>query len=80
MNIIYTGSARKFLERQNNIVRERIIDAIERLPDEGDVKKLKGGKGRRLRVGIYRVVFDVHDKTVYVYEIDTRGHMYRGGR
>lgn len=80
MNIIYTGRARKFLERQNEIVRERIIYAIERLPDEGDVKKLKGGKGRRLRVGIYRVVFDVHDETVYVYEIDTRGHMYRGGR
>jgi len=46
-----------------------------------DIKRLKGTKGRRnlfrLRVGDYRVIYDVDEKVVWVTEIFHRGKGYR---
>ncbi len=42
-------------------------------------KKLKGESTRRLRVGVYRVVYDVDDiqKTVTIYRVRHRKDVYR---
>ena len=50
MQINYSKQAVKFLSKQNKIVQKRIIDAINKLPS-GDVRKLQGRTGYRLRVG-----------------------------
>lgn len=40
MEIQYSKPAAKFLRKQDRPTRERIMEAIEKLPFEGDIKKL----------------------------------------
>lgn len=49
-------------------------------PPEGDIKSLTGRDGYRLRVGDYRVLFDIIEKDVVVHEIGLRGQIYKGRR
>ena len=56
MLINYSKQAIKFLNKQDKPTRVRIVDAINQLP-KGDVKKLQGEDGYRLRIGDYRVIF-----------------------
>lgn len=76
MNINYSKQAVKFLKRQNETTQRRIIDAINRLPD-GDVLKLQGRTGYRLRVGNFRILFDKSGNIIYIAEIDSRGQIYK---
>ena len=39
-----------------------------------------GRDGYRLRVGGYRVLFDIIDNEIAVYEIGLRGQVYKGRR
>ncbi|MDR0221061.1 MAG: type II toxin-antitoxin system RelE/ParE family toxin [Lachnospiraceae bacterium] len=73
----YSRSAEKYLDRQTNAVRKRIMDAVDRLPD-GDVIKLAGREGYRLTVGGFRVLFDYVGKdSVDVMVIAPRGDVYK---
>lgn len=79
--IEYSKQAQKFLMKQNAQTRERIISAIEKIPEgKGDIKKMKGQPGWRLRVGIYRVIFDDLGNVILIYRIKTRGDVYKGGQ
>ena len=40
------------------------------------VKKLKGREGYRLRVGKWRVIFDLEGHVLEVYEVGARGSIY----
>ena len=55
----YTVAATKQLGRLPAGIRERVIDKLHRYAETaaGDVKKLTGQPGARLRVGDYRVIF-----------------------
>ena len=77
MEIEYSKQAVKFLAKQNKFVRERIITAIERVPN-GDIKKLQGRSGYRLRVGKYRIIFDDNGCIIFIEKIDNRGDVYKG--
>ena len=72
----------KFLTKQERTVQVRIRKAISGLairPPIGDIKPLKGqGKLMRLRVGTYRVIFEVSntEQIVYILTIDNRGDVY----
>ena len=59
------------------MVRERIITAINKIP-AGNIKKLQGRNGFRLRIGKYRVIFDDNGRVVFIERIDTRGDVYKG--
>ena len=76
MEIQYSKQAIKFLKRQSVSIQKRIFDAINKLP-LGDVKKLKGNPGYRLRVGDYRVIFDKFGHILYIEKIDNRGQVYK---
>ena len=78
MEIQYSKQAVKFLNKQNKLVRERIVNAINRIP-EGDIVKLQGRENYRLRVGSYRVIFDRMGRVVMIVKIDKRGDIYKGG-
>ena len=79
--IEYSNQARKFLDSQTQAVKERIINAIEGIFEgKGDIKKLHGREYKRLRVGIYRVIFDDSGLVLYVFRIKTRGDVYKGGK
>ena len=75
-NIKYSKQAIKFLEKQEWSVRQRIKTAIMALP-AGDVRKLKGQSGYRLRVGDFRVLFDRDGTIIAVFRIDNRGQVYK---
>lgn len=75
MDIRYSKQAEKFLKRQDVVTRKRIRNSIQELPS-GDVKKLQGRNGYRLRVGDYRVIFDNVGNVVYVERIHNRGQVY----
>lgn len=60
--------------------RERVLTAIERLGMDltGDVKRLTNFTPEyRLRVGDYRVLFEVVERTVVVYRVLHRREAYR---
>ena len=75
--IQYTKQALKFLKKQDKPTQLRIINAINKLPLEGDIKKLQGTIGYRLRVGDYRVLFNVNGIIIAIIKIGNRGEIYK---
>lgn len=55
------------------------IDSLEGNPRPADSKELKGDAGYSLRVGTYRVLYDIVDKAkiVIIYRIKHRREAYR---
>lgn len=71
--------AKKFIDKLPRKERQRVVDAIERLPDSGDIRRLQGHKDLfRLRVGPYRVIYTVDHGELIVYVVDAgnRGRIY----
>ncbi len=77
-SIVYSKKAEKFLEKQSLENQKRIRNAIEKLPSSGDIKKLQGVIGYRLRVGNFRVIFDINGYIIDIVKIDNRGQVYKG--
>jgi mRNA interferase RelE/StbE len=76
MNIRYSKDAQKAVARMDTQTKQRIKTAIERLP-LGDIKKLSGfSAAYRLRVGNWRVLFDMTD-TIDINNILPRGEAYK---
>ena len=76
------GSAKKSLSRIPRADRTRLIEAIDRLRKEplaGGVLKGEFSGLRRLRVGVYRIVYEViHEQlTILVVRIGHRRDIYR---
>ena len=79
-SIVIEKRARQFISKQPQTQRERLLKAIAKLPDEGDIKPLTGRSGFfRLRVGDYRVIHYVeHDRyVVVVIDAGNRGQIYK---
>ena len=86
MEIRYSKSAMKFLEKLDKPTKQQIEIAILGLtekPPKGDIKALVSyTDGRqRLRVGKYRVVFtykmDGTIEVLLIMDIDSRGSIYK---
>ena len=72
--------AMKFLKKQPQAQRERILQAIRRLPDSGDIQPMSGQKDLyRLRVGTFRVLYTIIGDLliVRVLDIGNRGDAYK---
>lgn len=70
----------KFIAKQPKPQRERILSAIYKLPQDGDIKALQGyGNYYRLRVGDYRIIYTLdHDVLlVRVVAVGNRGDIYK---
>lgn len=76
--VIYSKKAVKFLKKQDKPTQKRLVNAISKLPLEGDIKKLQGTDGYRLRVGNFRVLFDVNGIIIDIIDIGNRGQIYKG--
>lgn len=74
--IQYSKQTVKFLKKQDVTTRKRIITAINNLP-AGDVKKLQGTEGYRLRVGDFRIIFDKNGDVLWIEKIENRGQVYK---
>ena len=55
------------------------IDALANNPRPPGVEKLRGEEGYRLRVGDYRVLYEIHDDIllILVIKVDHRREVYR---
>ena len=74
--IVLPKSVQKELDRLPDEVTRRILTrlaALETNPRPPDVKKLKGRDAWRIRVGDYRVIYEIHDRTLQIIVI-TVGH------
>lgn len=75
-------SALKALKKIPSADRSKVIDVIERLalnPRPVGSKKLKGRDGWRIRIGNYRVIYEIKDHICYilVLEIGHRKDIYK---
>ena len=72
--------AMKFLQKQPQAQRERLLQAIQGLPDNGDIKPMSGHENLyRLRVGTFRVLYTIIGDLliVRVLSIGNRGDVYK---
>ncbi|MCL2605154.1 MAG: type II toxin-antitoxin system RelE/ParE family toxin [Defluviitaleaceae bacterium] len=76
MKPTYSKRAAKAINRINNPFKQNIKEAIENLPS-GDIKKLQGYKNAyRLRIGDYRILFDMNGK-IEITDVLPRGAAYK---
>lgn len=71
--------AKKFIDGLPTNERRRIVEAIERLPNNGDIKRLQGHNDLfRLRVGPYRILYTVDNGELVICVIGAgnRGQIY----
>jgi len=74
-------AVKDFKDISNDYARliSKHIDLLEQNPRPTDSKKLKGDAGYSLRIGTYRVLYDIDDKKqiVTIYRIKHRREAYR---
>ena len=72
--IILTLSAAKDLDALPRDAREHVEAGLDRyaMTGQGDVKRLQGREGYRLRIGNYRVIFDGDAMTILAIYIGRR--------
>jgi len=74
--VVLSKKAQKQLDKLSDKIAEPILDAIaglEENPRPVGYKKLKGRDGYRVRVGNYRIIYDIFDSELIV-DIITLGH------
>jgi len=77
LEVTLSRKAAKALEALQNPLQARIVDGIYKLPS-GDIKKLKGYTAAfRLRIGDYRVLFEMSSDEIYISDILPRGEAYK---
>lgn len=77
--VAYRKSAAKALRKLPPEVQEQIIAALRRYAEkgEGDVRKLVGRDGARLRSGDYRAIFLETEGEIEVTHVGHRKAIYR---
>jgi mRNA interferase RelE/StbE len=73
---VLSKKAQKQLDKLSDNIAEPIFDAItglEENPRPAGYKKLKGRDGYRIRIGNYRIIYDIFDKELII-DIITLGH------
>ena len=80
--IIWTNSAEKDLDKLEHFIIKRIIKKIDKLiynPFEQNIKKLIALPYYRLRVGDYRVIFDIQQNKliILIINVEHRKKVYK---
>ena len=81
MVVRLSAKAQKYLDRLNEPAAGQVIRALEKLsrePPEGDIVKMSGQGGCRLRTGGIRALFETRNNEIFVTNIDRRGQVYKG--
>lgn len=78
--VIVEKPAAKFIRKQSPSNQARLLQAIHKLPEQGDIKPMQGIPGLfRLRVGGFRILYTVDhgELIVIVIEAGNRGDVYK---
>lgn len=70
--VLLSAKVHKQLAKLPKAVQMAVYAALETWPDCRNVKALSGKPGYRLRVGDYRVLFEVEDDCIRVTEVRKR--------
>lgn len=72
--VVYSDRATKQLDALPALARVQVVSALDgyAMSGIGDIKKLAGRAGYRLRAGDYRVIFDENRSTVLAIDIARR--------
>ena len=81
-DVVLSNNARKQLDKIDFLVSKRIIQKLFELksnPRPPGNKKLNNLLGYRIRIGDYRILYEINDsdKVVSVYKISHRKEAYR---
>ena len=77
MKFDFSSDAMKSISKMDANTAGRIIKGIFGLPNKGDVKKLKAYDSTfRLRIGDYRVLFDLEIDVIRIKDVLPRGEAY----
>ena len=71
--------ALKQLDKLDSSISSRIVKKVEDLKENfisADVKKLKGEHAFRLRVGDYRVIFEINNNLISILKVGHRQNIY----
>jgi mRNA interferase RelE/StbE len=74
--VVLSKKAQKQLDKLSDFIAEPILEAISDLeenPRPAGNKKLKGRDGYRIRIGNYRVIYDIFD-TQLIVDVIAVGH------
>lgn len=76
--IFFTPHARRQWRKLSPQIRNRIREKLQTFAEtgEGDVRKMRGQDGSRLRIGDWRLVFDQHRETIIVMSVGHRREIY----
>lgn len=77
----FTASAAKEVRQLDRVVRRRVLVLLQALSDEPrphGARRLRGRDGWRVRIGDYRVLYDIDDEgaTVLVVKVGHRRDVY----
>ena len=82
--IRYGSSAAKMLQRLLSNIAKTIVRKINQLAENpyapnNNIARLRGEPGYRLRIGDWRVLYEIHDDTliIEIVKIGPRGGVYR---
>jgi len=78
--IIWDEKAYEELNKLETIIARRIIKKVGELstkPYSKDVKRLKGKTVFRLRVGDYRILFEIEKYKIYILKVGHRRNIYK---
>lgn len=78
--VIVSRRAEKYLEKLRNVqLQERLLKQIRSLRENSFPPSCKHllGKNYRLRVGSYRIVYQISDTHIIIIDIDHRKDVYR---
>lgn len=83
-SIVFTKQAIRSMQKLPASMRDRVRDRLEQVASapyaqHPNVTKLQGRDGYRLRIGDWRVLYDVQDEklVVLVLKVAPRGEVYR---
>ncbi len=78
MHIEFSKRALKTMAKLDSKTRQRVVDAISKLPD-GDIVPLEGAvDSYRLRVGGWRIVYTMLSaNTIVIDKVAPRGDVYK---
>ena len=77
--VIWDKKAKDALDKLEIVFARRIIIKVGELsenPFSKDIKRLKGESSFRLRVGDYRVIFDIVRDAIIILQVEHRKNIY----
>lgn len=82
MDVLYSRKAIKFINSVDRITQQRIKEGVNGLleyPPRGDVKVMQGQPAGtyRLRVGKYRIIYELRENALHIIDIGSRGDIYK---